>query len=89
LPTDTKGITRTHEGKTLRVWFPAGEIAIIRVGTVDVHEDCSECSGYAGSIYDIVETNRPERYKGNPINSTYWSEFPDIQRWELIEERNS
>lgn len=86
---DTKGLTRNIEGKTLRVWFPCGEVALIRVSWVDVHENCSECSGYAGIIYDIIETNRPERYKKNPCNSAYWSEFPDIQKWELVDERSS
>ena len=84
---ETKGITRTLEGKTLRVWFSADEIVIIRISSVEVHEDCNLCSGYAGIIYDILQTNRPERYEKNPANAAYWSEFPDIQKWELVDER--
>ena len=86
---DTKGPTRNVEGKTLRVWCPSGEVALIRVSWVDVRENCTECSGYAGIIYDIIESNRAERYKKNPPNSAYWSEFPDIQKWELVDERSS
>ena len=86
LTDDTKGLTRAHEGHTLRVWFSNGEIALVRLESVDVHDNCHLCPGYAGIIYDILETNQPGRYEKNSPGAAYWSEFPDIGKWELVDE---
>ena len=87
LPVDTKGLNPAHEGHTLRITFAGGETALIRVVSVDVHDDCHLCPGYAGIIYDLLETNQPGRYEKDPLGSAQWSEFPDIETWELIDER--
>jgi hypothetical protein len=84
---DTKGLTQAVEGHKLRVEFFDGEIALIRLVAVDVHDDCHLCPGYAGIIYDILETNQPARYEKNPQGSSYWSEFPNIEKWTLVDER--
>jgi hypothetical protein len=87
LPVDTKGLSSAHEGHTLRVSFFSGEIALVRLVSVDVHEDCHLCPGYAGIIYDLLETNQPVRYEKNSPGTAYWSEFPEIEKWELVDER--
>ena len=83
---DTKGLTQALEGKTLRVWFSGDEISLIRISSLEVHEDCNLCPGYGGIIFDVVETNQPERYEKNRANGVFWSELSGIERWELVSE---
>jgi len=86
MATDTHGLLPEYEGKRLRMYFGDGETCEMKLLNVEVHEDCEFCDGYAWFIYDVISTNRPERYKAPPGRAVYCGRFEDIERFEVIAE---
>jgi|GEM_PF-5735528 len=85
--TDTRGLTADLQGKQLRLFFRDGEVCDVKLAMVEVHEDCHLCEGYAGIIYDLISTNRPERYRANYEKYekfSCWANFEDIERFETL-----
>ncbi len=82
---DTHGLTSDLEGKVIKVFFKDGEICNLKLLHLDIHEDCPHCSGYAGIIYDLVGTNRPEKYTLPPVKSAFWADLDEIEHFETVE----
>ncbi|HVA18084.1 MAG TPA: hypothetical protein VMV59_10290 [Candidatus Dormibacteraeota bacterium] len=87
MPIDTKGLTRDVEGKKLRLFFDGGEICEVVLLTVNVHENCSFGDDYADFYYDVISSNRPDRYKDarKTPKPVYTAEFKHLNRWELLD----
>jgi hypothetical protein len=88
MATDAKGLTQSLEGKKLRLFFQGGEICDVILVSVNVHESCPFCDGYADFFYDVISTNRPDKYKGDEKKvpkPCYAAEFAFLDRWENLE----
>ena len=88
MPTDTKGLSQNLEGKRLRLFFRDGEICDAILVSVNVHENCSFGDGYADFFYDVISTNRPDRYKGDEPKipkPVYAAEFEFLDHWESLD----
>ncbi len=83
MATDTKRLGPELEGKVLRVFFKGGEIVELKLLSFDVHENCKFGDSYAGIIYHLIQTNRPEEYM-NPEAFAFWSDLTEIEKFELV-----
>jgi hypothetical protein len=83
MATDTKGLSPELEGKVLRVFFKDGEIAELKLLWFDLHENCKIGDYYAGIIYDLIQTNRPEEHT-DPKAVVFWADFTEIEKFELV-----
>ncbi len=84
MPTDTHGLSAEHEGKRLRMHFLDGEVCEIKLLHFEVHENCEFCEGYAWFMYDIISTNRPDRYNDLSGKCAYSSQFEEIESFEVL-----
>ena len=84
---DTKGLSSNLEGKKLRLFFDEGEICEAVLLSINVHEDCSFGDDHADFYYDVISSNRPDRYKDarNAPKRVYAAEFKHLDRWELLD----
>ena len=89
MATDTKGLSRELEGKVVRIYFQNGEIAEVKLVSFDLHKNCPFGDEYAGIIYDVIKTNRPEIYKVDPATCGFWAEFQNIEKFELIDSQQT
>ena len=85
MATDTKGLSRDFEAKVIRVFFKGGEIAEVKLVSFDLHENCPFGDSYAGIVYDVIQTNRPQSYKTDPNLGAFWADFAEIDKFELVD----
>jgi hypothetical protein len=78
---DTHGITREMEGKRLRITFDDGETAEIRITSVQIHDCHEDCNGI---VYDVLSSNKMDKYRLPLEQSAFWSEFQYIVSVEQI-----
>jgi hypothetical protein len=81
---DTHGLSAQHEGKRLRMRFADGEVSEIKLLNLEVHENCEFCIGYALFLYDIISTNRTDRYKKLSGSCVYSAELKDVESFEVL-----
>jgi len=86
--TDTKGLSRSLEGAKLRLFFQGGEVCEAILLSVNVHEDCRFGDEHADFFYDVVSSNRLDKYREDKAKTpkpVYSSEFKYLDRWELVD----
>jgi hypothetical protein len=82
---DTKGLSNDLKGKKLRLFFQGGEVCEAVLLLVDIHENCEFGDDYADLVYDVMSTNRPEKYDlSGTKNPVYSAQFSHLDKWELI-----
>ena len=64
--------------------FVDGEVSDIKLLHFEVHENCEFCDGYEWFVYDVLSTNRPERYKDPLASAAYSGRFEDIESFEVL-----
>ena len=84
MATDTKGLSPELEGKVLRVFFKDGEIAELKLLIFELHENCKYCDGYAGIIYDVIQTNRPKDFPDQKTKPCWWADLTNIEKFEIV-----
>lgn len=85
---DTKGLTRDLEGRKLRLFFDGGEVCEVVLLSVNVHENCRFSDDYADFFYDVISSNKPEKYKDDAKKTpkpAYSAEFKHLNHWEPLE----
>ncbi len=85
---DTKGLSRNLEGKKLRLFFRGGEVCEVILVSVNTHENCTFEDSYGDFFYDVISTNRPDKYKGGETKipkPMYAAEFEFLDRWENLD----
>jgi len=88
MATDTKGLSQELAGRKLRLYFQDREICEAILVSVDVHENCPFGDDYADFVYDIISTNRPDKYKTDKANKpkpVYAAAFKFLDRWEFLD----
>ncbi|HLV97014.1 MAG TPA: hypothetical protein VKS44_17610 [Candidatus Acidoferrales bacterium] len=88
MATDTKGLSRQLEGRKLRLFFEGGEICEAVLLAVDVHEHCPVGDDYAEFYYDVICSNKPEKYKvviKKTPKPVFAAEFKCLSGWELLD----
>ena len=88
MATDAKGLSQNLEGSKLRLFFQEGEVSDVVLVSVNIHEGCAFGDDRADFFYELISTNRPDRYRGNETTSPkpiYASEFRFLDRWEALD----
>jgi hypothetical protein len=82
---DMKGLSAEHQGKRLRIEFADGEICegnLLMLCTCDEHTTC------CGIIFDLLRTNRAEKYQHalqSEPPAAIWSEIELVKSFEVLE----
>lgn len=75
---DTRGLSREHQDKRLRIEFTDGEIQEIEVLLLSI---CAEHLDCCGITYDLISTNRPGHHRKG---AACWSDFGSIKNFEVL-----
>ena len=78
---DTRGITKEMENKRLRVNFADGETAEVKLVWVMLHDCHEDCNGF---IYDLISTDRTEKYTSSSRQAAMWGDFENVAAIELL-----
>jgi hypothetical protein len=85
---DTKGLSQNLEGSKLRLFFQGGEISDVVLVSVNIHENCAFGDDHADFFYELMSTNRPDKYRSNEKKTPkpiYASDFKLLDRWEALD----